>query len=585
MSSEFASDGFISLSAQFEDFLGRSGRFNSLTLEDDSTSQDTSHLSCSLSSRGTSRINQVILLEEFPNTFSRSSSALTSFRSSVLQYLSATATLIGGVSAHYEKVQSNTTPLIMIISETLLTTTTASAETFTAHRLLGVDILNHPKTTMIEFNPIAPTYLVKALELIIQKEARVSGRRRVPGPAVLKKIGEIGDIRSAISSLEFLCVKGDDTSNWGGRVAMKSGRGAKMMSTMTEMEQDSIEMITQREASLGIFHAVARVVYNKREDYAPANARILKPVQPPEHLSYYSRPQDSVVNVDELMDETGTDTPTFVAALHENYVLSCDGPTYIETLNSCIDAISDSDLLSSDRRGGFSTRESSGHRIYQGSDAESLRQNEMCFQVAVRGVLFGLPYPVKRRVPAPLAGDRGCEKIDAFKMSYPTSMRLWKQTEVIEALIGRWMDPSSYTSGYAAQQQHTGYRGGIETWRHKSSSLAAAASSNALSDEHIPPPLLMSGNSARTEMILERLPYISKIEHRLPDTIRKSELKAMTQFHGIEAPTTDAPDEGDDSGAFFQVGAREEAQRFGSVVAGSRAEPALVLTDDDIEDD
>ena len=612
MSSEFPSDGFSSLSAQFEDFLGRSGRFSSLTLEDDSTQKNASLSQHPLTSRGKSRINQVILLEEFPNTFSRSSKALTSFRSSVCQYLAATAMSTGGVSASPYEVQTDITPLIMIISETLLTTTTASADTFTAHRLLGADILNHPRATVIEFNPIAPTYLVKALQLIIQKEARISGRRRVPGLAVLRKLSEIGDIRSAISSLEFLCVKGDDTSDWGGRVAMKSDKGAKNMSTMTEMEQGSVEMVTQREASLGIFHAVARVVYNKREGYPQADARILKPIQPPEHLSYYSRPKGSVVNVDELMDETGTDTPTFIAALHENYVLSCDGSTYTDTLNSCIEAFSDSDLLNSDRRRGLSTRESSGYQIYQGSDAESLRQNEICFQVAVRGVLFGLPYPVKRRVPAPITGDRGSGKMDAFKMSYPSSMRLWKRTEVIEALIGRWTDPSACTSGYATQ--HTGSTGGVEMWRHKSSSSTDKSPSNVILEDRTPSPILIGGISARTEMVLERLPYIAKIEHRLPDTTRKRELKAMTQFHGIEAPTTDTLDEGDDSSALLsaevdhdpdrseapnsdtpllledeallnRTGARKGAQSFGSVVTGTQIEQTLVLPDDDIEDD
>ena len=612
MSSEFTSDGFSSLSAQFEDFLGRSRKFSSLTLEDDSAQKNASFIQRPLASSRKSRINQVILLEEFPNTFSRSSKALTSFRSNVFQYLAATATSAGVFFAHHDEVQADIPPLIMIISETLLTTTTSSADTFTAHRLLGPDILNHPRTTVIEFNSVAPTYLVKALQLITQKEARLSGRRRIPGPGVLKKISETGDIRSAISSLEFLCVKGDDTSDWGGRVAMKFGKGAKNMSAMTEMEQGSIEVVTHREANLGIFHAVARVVYNKREEYPLAVARLIEPIEPPEHLSYYSRPKGSVVNVDELMDETGTDTPTFIAALHENYILSCDGPAYTDSLNGCIEAFSDSDLLNSDLRRGFNTREASGYRIYQGSDAENLRQNEMCFQVAVRGVLFALPYPVRRRLPVHMTGDRSSGKSDAFKMFYPTSMRLWKQAEEIEALIDRWTDPSACTSGHATQQ-HTAFNRGVEIWRHKSMSSIAKSSSNAVSEDDSAPAFSMGGKSARTELILERLPYIAKIEHRLPDTARKRELKTMTQFYGIEAPTTDAPDEGDDGSAplsdevdrdpdqleapqsfttllkgeasITRAGARKVAQSLGSAVTGSQIEQNLVLSDDDIEDD
>ena len=32
------------------------------------------------------------------------------------------------------------------------------------------------------------------------------------------------------------------------------------------MEEESLEMVTRREASLGIFHAVGKVVYNKRDE-------------------------------------------------------------------------------------------------------------------------------------------------------------------------------------------------------------------------------------------------------------------------------------------------------------------------------
>ena len=68
--------------------------------------------------------------------------------------------------------------------------------------------------------------LVLKLELVIQKEARVSGRRRIPGPQVLKRLGEMGDIRNAVASLEFLCVKGDDEADWGAKVAFTKPKRA-----------------------------------------------------------------------------------------------------------------------------------------------------------------------------------------------------------------------------------------------------------------------------------------------------------------------------------------------------------------------
>ena len=592
IASEFSSEGFRSLSTQFEDFLERSGKFNSLTLEE--STQSKAGGICPTPSEKKSPSKKVILLEEFPNTFSRTSSALSSFRSNVLQYLAASTPSNGVFFGRNQVDKTNVTPLVMIISETLLSTTGASADRFTAHRLLGTDILHHPGTAMIEFNPIAPTYLTKALQLVTQKEARRSGRRRTPSPAVLKKLGEVGDVRSAIGSLEFMCLKGDDNGDWGGRIASMAKKGPKSAPAMTRMEEASIEMVTQREATLDIFHAVGRVVYNKREEILAADLRMEPPVQPPDHLSNFARPMVSLINVEELMDETGTDTPTFIAALHENYVLSCDGPTSADALNGCIEALSDSDLLGSDPRGGFSMCEGYSNRIYQGSDSESLRQNEMCFQVAVRGIVFALPYPIKRQA------HPGGGKADAFKMFYPTSMRLWKQIEETEGLIDRWTDP--YFTASRAQPEESGRsNGGVEAWNIRSSaSTASPLPPRAAND--VSSALLLGGNSARAEMILERLPYIAKIECRHPNSQRVRELEKMTQFRGVRAPTDEVPDEDNEisivssptaatrSKMRLRLGTatvenENESHGLGSTTSGAQLAEKLVLSDDDIEDD
>ncbi|EOD50052.1 putative cell cycle checkpoint protein rad17 protein [Neofusicoccum parvum UCRNP2] len=191
MGSDFSSDTFVSLSAQFEDFMGRSSKFGSLDfgVQEETSSQRT---------RADALSKQIILIEEFPNTFTRSSSALQSFH-----------------------------------------------------------IMNHPGTTVIEFNPIAPTFLTKALELVVAKEARKSGRKTTPGPQVIKKLSEIGDVRSAISTLEFLCLRGDENSDWGSRVTFKAPKKGMREKPMTKMEQESLALVTQRESTLGIFHAVA----------------------------------------------------------------------------------------------------------------------------------------------------------------------------------------------------------------------------------------------------------------------------------------------------------------------------------------
>lgn len=419
--SDFSSDNYLSTLSQFEDFLGRSGKFTSLFTQASEHRGDPNTRPLSEHARLDVQ-KKVILVEEFPNLFTSSTTALQSFRNSILRHLST-------VPAFSDSADSPI-PLILIISESPATTTTSLTDTFTAHRLLGPSILAHPATSTIEFNPIAPTFITKALNLVIQKEARSSGRRRVPGPEVLKRLSEAGDVRSAIGSLEFLCVKGQrggDDDEWGGRVASKGKKGSTTASAITAMEARSLELVSQREASLGLFHAVGKVVYNKREGEHQQPMREGFTVQPPDHLAQHVRLRAPDVSSDDLLDETGTDTSTFIAALHENYVLSCSGDSFTDVMNACIDDLSDSDiLLSSQPRGRYQ-----GYALA----TETLRQEEIAFAVAVRGTLFSLPSPVHRGGGAKVGAARG----DAYKMFYPTSLRLGRQMVELDAAIDQFV--------------------------------------------------------------------------------------------------------------------------------------------------
>jgi cell cycle checkpoint protein len=388
---------YQSAAAQFEEFLGRGNKFGQLDVEsDDGATPPPQQQVVGPPPPGSAADGgrRLMLVEEFPNTFMRSSVGLMGFRDAVLQFLAANVPPMGwGYS------QEPATPVIMVISETLLTTTSASADSFTAHRLLGPEILKHPGTTVIEFKPIAPTFLTKALELVVQKEARKSGRRRTPGLRVLQRLGEVGDIRNAISSLEFLCAKGDAEADWGAKVAFtKPKRAPKDAPALTKGEQESLELVSQREATLGIFHAVGKVVYNKRTDFPSGSEEAAAEAALPSYMSHLARPKKSEVTVESLIDEIGTDTHTFISALHENYPLSCEqtGPSDpnspIDYINGCLDYLSDSDLLYPSWDiffGGARSGHSYGGAVtmgYTGKDSGShmLRQDEIAFQVAVR---------------------------------------------------------------------------------------------------------------------------------------------------------------------------------------------------------
>lgn len=617
-----SSNGFLSMSAQFEEFMGRGGKFGQL----DIFSADE-QVAPKPEAKPLDRRKNLILIEEFPNTFTRSSTALQSFRSTIISYLASNTPPLSMVN-HQSK--DPITPVVMIISETLLTTASASADSFTTHRLLGPEILQHPGVRTIEFNAIAPTFLTKALELVVQKESRVSGRRTTPGPLVLKKIGEIGDIRSAIGSLEFLCLRGDVDGNWGAKVAFgKTRKTGKDATALTTMEAESLELVTRREASLGIFHAVGKVVHNKREEAAPVVPAGETDVERlPAFMSMHARPKRSQVRVDELIDETGTDTQTFVAALHENYLLSCDAPptsfefSSLDHVNGCIDALSDSDLLCPSWDGTFT---SSG---FGGGGGDVLRQDEICFQIAVRGILFALPSPVQRAAPA-AAGLRTGQHGEAFRIFYPTSLKLWRTKEEIESSVDLWATrlargepagPREAAAGAAAFARPG--LGSVERGMRPSGLLKAPAEARH-TDEGVAP-LLSIGSSGRKEMLLERLPYMLTLARSSRATSSSSssssssswsalairQLERVATFRGIgvtsssedataeeaaergprvgEEWATDRPqDEGGDSRTRKKgLVLRGKAVAGGGAVAMVTApEQKLVLSDDDIEDD
>ena len=520
--SSFSSDGYLSMSAQFEDFLQRSGKFGSLELGN----RVPSGIPVSTTEASTLELTKkkIILVEEFPHAFTGTSSAAMPFRTSLLHYL--TANPPSSSLTKNLRLYETRTPVVMIITESQFNLGSPTDGVFSAHRLLGPDILGHPNVSIIEFNTMAPTFVVKALELVVRKEARQSGRRRTPGLPLLHKLGETGDVRSAISALEFLCLRNNNNEDdWGGTVARKS-KSTNTASALTKIERDMLEKITQREARLGIFHAVGKVLYNKREEVSNTNSL---PPQPPAHMSQFARPRISLVFPDELIDSTGTDRQTFVAALHENYVSSCEGVSFLDSLNGCLDAFSDTDILGSERsgRGKFGGLSGNGRGA-----SDSLRQDEIGFHLAVRGTLFALPYPVKRCTPPGSNGSKG----DAFKMFYPTSLRLWKHIEEVESLVDQWAE------------RHKAGTLLLKRLPDASQSRAAAAvqsggkfSEASPKDDYIsiasdPPLPCQFKNASRHELILETLPYFSMIARAKGTTtsVDLRNLEKITELRGLD---------------------------------------------------
>lgn len=570
-----------SVAAQFDDFLNRGGHFGSLAF--DGSTQNESN-------------PQILVVEEFPASTSRSSNA-DALRTALQRLLSRN----GGVTAQpfqSSNSQASTHPVVIIISETLLSSSTAFSDSFTAHRLLGPEILNHPAATVIEFNPVAQTFIHKALDLVVKKEARNSLRRRIPGPAVMQHLAEMGDVRNAVNALEFLCIRSDNNSDWSGSVAGKGKKSSKGAAALTDMERDSLKLVSQRETTLDMFHAAGKVVYNKREDPRVLDSRAEPPPKPPDHLMHLYTIKVSQVDIEALFNETGTDIQTFISSLHENYALSCNGEHFTDSFDECASILSTSDVLNPDSRRSIRSRAGNAAVNYaamQAGSTDALRQEEISFNVATRGLLFHLPYPVNRSAPS--SGRQS----DKFKMFYPTSLRLWKPTEEVDSLISFFTHDESLSD-----MSHAG-SGGVAAWKNVSFGPGHAIDNDNDTDTG-PRKALPS----RDDLTLDVLPYLARIK-----SARKEDTKLISrvvQFHNTSVPVTgDEPDDEEpqdeaiigssklrlNSVVSGRAPGNTGSQRFGQKVAtlsksnGSRGEDntsaigqmeELYLEDDDIED-
>lgn len=377
---------------------------------------------------------------------------------------------------------------------------------------------------------------------------------------------------------------------------------SKTANTITDMEEESLELVTRREVSLGLFHAVGKVVYNKREGDSNIKAAHNPPTQPPTHLPQHARLKAPDVAIDELMGETSTDTTTFVASLHENYVLSCCGEKFLDTVNSCVEALSDSDILMSGIGRGARFRAGGGNGTFGGTGAaDATRQDEIAWHVAVRGLLFGLPCPVKRGgFPAPAAGGSGRpKKEDAFKMYYPTSLRLGKKMVEIEEAVERCVERIRNTSHSGRAVGSSMKEDDVTSWARRT----ILPSERDSGETAINTPSAC-GIPSKDELLKDVLPYISIISSHRPNPLLPLEdLNAITK---ISSSTNDmlptAEESPDDLDVLEQSteppslkprrdgskASRSEMAVKGkdpsAALAVEQAVGKLYLSDDDIED-
>lgn len=251
--------GFSSgLAGVFEEFVCRAGRFGSLEMASTSlapTTPNTTHRSPASESGGDKK--KVILIEDFPNAlFTSSQTSLDSFRHTIRSFLAMVRS---------SRCAPPLPPLVLIISESA---TVTGPGAFTAHRLLSAGILNHPLTSSISFNKIAPTFMLKTLTAIMTQETRESGRKFGPSIPLMEALTSSGDVRSAIMGLEFLAVNGD-LGAFSERATVARKKKKLGEGELNQLERKMLISVTQRESQMGIFHAIGKVVHNKSELFIP----------------------------------------------------------------------------------------------------------------------------------------------------------------------------------------------------------------------------------------------------------------------------------------------------------------------------
>ncbi|KAJ7595664.1 Rad17 cell cycle checkpoint protein-domain-containing protein [Mycena floridula] len=312
---------------------------------------------------------QLILLEDLPN----------------ILHINTRNRFHGAIASLLGSTQVSPVPIIVIVSDAGMRGEVSderlangvwgrdSDNVVDIRTVLSRELLLGPYVSQIRFNPIAPTYLAKALRSLLDTHFAASGS--APSKEILDVVVESanGDIRSAIMALQFACI-----------VELPKGKAAKNKGK--NAARVVLESVTRREQSLALFHLIGKVLYNKRKGDPPSASATAKDIQKdkeldsklkdspklPSFLSEHDR-KASRVDVDLIYADSPIDSSLFSLYIHQNYGQFC---------NEIEEADGIADWLSwIDSSGGDQWYQANPHR----------------FHLLTLGTLHSLPSPVQRR--------------------------------------------------------------------------------------------------------------------------------------------------------------------------------------------
>ncbi|XP_015136086.2 cell cycle checkpoint protein RAD17 isoform X1 [Gallus gallus] len=270
--------------ALFQDFLLRANKYNKLQMLGESSEND----------------KKLILIEDMPNQFYRDPSSLHE----ILRRF----------------VRTSRCPLIFIISDNF------SGDS-NQRLLFPKEILEELCISIISFKPVAPTNMMKVLNRIATAEANMNREKNyAPDRASLELLckGCSGDIRSAINSLQFFSMKDcslekDFWSRKKRSSTLKSETAAAMCSLRKKSKSDisedqAIQAIGGKDASIFLFHALGKIIYCKREPLSESEFPQL-----PSHLLEHHR-DTLLIHPEDIVEKSHMSGSMFNLYLHQNYV-------------------------------------------------------------------------------------------------------------------------------------------------------------------------------------------------------------------------------------------------------------------------
>ncbi|WWC89761.1 uncharacterized protein L201_004687 [Kwoniella dendrophila CBS 6074] len=267
--------------------------------------------------------------------------------------------------------------------------------------VLGRDVRDGPWCQEIDFLPLAPTFLNKALLRVLQNAIPRAVDRPSQATVQLIALSSNGDLRSAINSLQLLCggkkeIKGKkrkskDTDDENAGESKKRGKGSRGgKGAKLEVSRDLravLDAVTRKEQSLNLFHALGKVFYNKRlgdpnmddeDEELLDRIRKLPPDDPlPAHLQEFSR-RKSLVQIEPFIPTVPVDASSFALWLHQSFPNYCKE---VEEVSAGLDELCTADIMRTD------------DDIWQ----SSTQAISYALHLSVRGLLMSLPSPVPRK--------------------------------------------------------------------------------------------------------------------------------------------------------------------------------------------